>query len=47
MGLLFTMPSIEVLETNLNNILMINNETEIIEDTVYDVEDFYIIESNL
>lgn len=47
MGLLFTTPSIEVLETNLNNILMINNETEIIEDTVYDVEDFYIIESNL
>ena len=47
MGLLFTMPNIEVLEINLNNILMINNETEIIEDTVYDVEYFYIIQSNL
>ena len=47
MGLLFTTPTLEILETYLNNILMINNEVEIIEDTVFDVEDFYIIESNL
>ncbi|WP_395051949.1 hypothetical protein [Flavobacterium sp.] len=47
MGLLFTTTNLEVLETYLNNILMINNDMEIIEDTVFDVEDFYIIESNL
>lgn len=47
MGLLFTTTNLEILETYLNNILMINNEVEIIEDTVFDVEDFYIIESNL
>ncbi len=47
MGLLFTTPNLEILETYLNNILMINNDIEIIEDTVFDVEDFYIIESNL
>ena len=47
MGLLFTTPTKDVLETNLNNILMINNDIEIIEDTVFDVEDFYILESNL
>lgn len=47
MGLLFTTTNLEVLETYLNNILMINNEIEIIEDTIFDVDDFYIIEPNL
>lgn len=47
MGLLFTTPNLEVLEIYLSNILMINNDIEIIEDTILDVEDNYLIESNL
>lgn len=47
MGLILITPNLEVLETYLNNILMINNDTEIIEDIVFDVEVFEIIESIL
>jgi len=47
MGPLFITPNLEVLETYLNNILMINNDTEIIEDSIYDAEVFQIIESSL
>lgn len=46
MGLLFTMPDLEVLETSLNNILMMNNEIELLEDAFLSVDEFYILESN-
>ncbi|GAA4055493.1 hypothetical protein [Flavobacterium chungnamense] len=47
MGPLLITPNLEVLETYLNNILMINNDTQIIEDTIYDTEVFQIIESSI
>ena len=47
MGLLFTTLNLEVLETYLNNILIINNDAEIIEDTIFDSESFEVIESIL
>ena len=47
MGLLFTTLTLEVLETYLNNILIINNDVEIIEDTIFDSESFEVIESIL
>lgn len=47
MGLLFKTPNLEVLETYLNNILMMNNENELLEEIVFDVDEFYIVESNI